>query len=211
MEYQKYNLIIHLRTASSSQIGVQYCHPFYVNENLAFVHNGNFYEFSQYFGNGQYNQLSDTQAFNEFVLKKLPNGFLQSLEIKQALENYCRESMSKIIFLESSDQIHIINEQAGYWENDIWYSNGGIENYIGYGYSGAYYYNSGDVRHKGGLITTQIFSEANRKKWQRCEMCKGYYLKEKIVDDFCGGCWTLKKLLKYCDGVKYEIYNINKR
>jgi len=188
MLWPESSFVIHLRSASSSVIGNEYCHPFYVNENLAFVHNGNFVEFQ---GDNKY---SDTQRFNEEVLKKLPNEFLHIPEIRRSLEQYCIESMSKMIFMDNIGQVIFINEQAGYWEGGIWYSNGGIENYIGYGFSGAYLYSVGDIRHKGGLITVQMFSEKRRKKWQRCEACQGWFLKEKTISGYCIGCNTLKRL-----------------
>ena len=61
----------------------------------------------------------------------------------------------------------------------------------GYGFSGAYYYNIGDVRHKGGLTSVQMMAHPHR--WKQCSVCKGYFLKARI-DDICRGCKTWLKL-----------------
>lgn len=186
------DLIIHFRTASSSYIGLNSCHPFYVNEKLAFAHNGNFFEFSKYFGKGYKDDLSDTQRFNKDILQKLPSDFLSNPGIVNLLIQYCVENQSKIIFMDNTGKVTILNKQAGIEKNGIWYSNGGIENYTGYGFSGAYYYNSGEIRHKGGLITNQHFDIESRKTWEQCKTCFGYY--KDLTDENCDGCKTYLKL-----------------
>ena len=47
---KKYSdILIHFRTASSGQISIDNCHPIFVNENLAFMENGNIWQYSNYF------------------------------------------------------------------------------------------------------------------------------------------------------------------
>ena len=53
----------------------------------------------------------------------------------------------------------IINEEMGEWSDGCWYSNGGIPGYTGYGYSGAYRYELGDVRHKGLMCGVEIVKD----------------------------------------------------
>ena len=199
MKNPKSDFVLHFRTASASDISHEACHPFYINDNLGFAHNGNLIEFAKYFGKGRNDNRSDTQAFRDQILKKFPQDFLSIPEIRDLLEQYCRESYSKMVFMDAQGKVTIINEQGGYWEDGVWYSNGGIKNYSGYGYSGAYYYNAGDVRHKGGLIGVQMFSKDRRAKWQQCKMCLGWHPKEKVIDGYCSGCRTLRRLKEIID------------
>ena len=84
----------------------------------------------------------------------------------------------------------------GEWVDGIYYSNGGIKNYTGYGYSGAYYYRPNDVRHPGGLISVRMFDEKDREKWAKCPSCQGWFRKEKM-DGVCSNCAIWLALLKF--------------
>jgi len=183
--------IIHFRTASASDIGPQFCHPHAINDGLAFVHNGNLFEFSDHFpGRSSKDGLSDTMRFNKEILKKLPDGFLENERIRSLLEDYCRDNMSKMIFLDSAGKVTILNEAAGEWRDGIFYSNYGLRDYIGYGYSGAYEYRVGDVRHKGGIPNVAMLG-GRANGWQQCEACKGWY---KELDG--AACWSCRLYLK---------------
>lgn len=192
--------VLHFRMASAAGIGDEFCHPHFVNKNLAFVHNGNFFEMSSCFGNGvrSNDKRTDSQRFNEEVLQKLPDNFLQSEPIRNALELYCQDNMSKMVFLDNQGRATIVNEQAGEWIDGCWFSNCGIPGYAGYGYSGAYDYKSEDVRHKGGLPTIQMFSEKARKNWQQCQLCLGWYLKKEVQEMHCASCQIFLNLKSFC-------------
>lgn len=185
------DIVIHFRTASSGSIDNEHCHPFFVNNNLAFVENGNLFEFSNFFKNWQ-DKKTDIQRFNEHILQLLPDNFLINHDIKQVLEEYCRRSFTKIIFMDSAGKVNIINESAGEWVDGTWYSNGGIKNYTGYGYSGAYYYNPTDIRHKGGRTNNRLFPLLRRDNWKRCSECNGYFYK--LKEYICPDCKVFKKL-----------------
>lgn len=195
------NTIFHFRTASSCGIGVEYCHPHFVNDNLAFVHNGNLFEFSSYFKGRKKDNLTDTMRFNNEILKKLPENFLENQEIFDLLNEYCINNMSKMIFMNNEGKTWILNEEAGEWKDGCWYSNKGMNNYQGYGYSGAYYYNSGDIRHKGGLPTIQFLTKEQRKHWYQCTVCGGWYHKINIgagyKNGICDSCLLLLGLKCY--------------
>ncbi len=196
-DFFDFDVVIHFRTASSGQISIDGCHPFFVNDNLAFVEQGNLYEFSDSFPGRKPDGLTDIQRFNNEVLKKLPDNFLNHFRIRKALENYCINNFVKMIFMDNLGKVTIINEQSGIWVDGVWFSNYGIDNYVGYGYSGATYYQDGDIRHKGGLITVQMFEKWRREKWSQCDKCLGYYIKADLVDGVCQGCLYLNKLMEY--------------
>ena len=102
-----------------------------------------------------------------------------------------------MIFMDNKGKVDIVNEDAGEWVDGCWYSNGGIKNYVGYGYSGAYYYNVGDVRHKGGRITNMMFPESRRKNWIKCNLCNGYFYK--LETEICEDCQIFLILKGYCN------------
>lgn len=189
------DIVIHFRTASSGNINDAACHPFFVDKNLAFVENGNLFEFSNFFAEWK-DDKTDIQRFNAHILQRLPADFLALPDARKALEEYCRANFTKMIFMDKAGKVDIINEPAGEWVLGSWYSNGGIKNYIGYGYSGAYFYNATDVRHKGGRVNERLFPEKRRKNWKKCNECKGYFYKMK--NDVCLDCAVFKNLSKYC-------------
>ena len=188
------DLVLHFRTASSGSMSFEKCHPFFVNDNLAFVENGNLFEMSNYYPGIKNDGKTDIQRLNEQVLQKFPANFLYLPEYRTALEDYCRNNFTKMIFMDRQGEVNIINEQSGYWDKGIWYSNGGIKDYPGYGFSGVYYYNQGDIRHKGGITNVNVFGEERRKNWQLCPKCLGYYRVETMTENICQGCNSLKQL-----------------
>jgi predicted glutamine amidotransferase len=111
-------IALHFRVSTAGKVNPTNCHPFHVNENLAFVHNG-------IIGRGC-KTYSDTWHFNEGILKKLPANFLQSDGIRELIAE--RITGSKLLFLDSDNVPTIINERAGHWDTEEnWFSN---ESYI---------------------------------------------------------------------------------
>lgn len=102
--------IIHFRFATSGLRTAEAAHPFFVNPTLGFCHNGIIT------GKGNLKQ-SDTQAFNEHVLQKLPPNFLEVPAIVYLLEAHAAQEHSKFVFLSASGNYRIINEPAGHWDN----------------------------------------------------------------------------------------------
>lgn len=188
---ERESVVIHFRTASSGEPSIDKTHPIWVNDDVAFVENGNLFEYSKYFGTGRWDQDTDIQKFNKEVIQKLPFNFLDIQHIRIPLEAYCIDNLSRMIFMTSWGDVEIIGEELGEWIDNAWWSNGGLSGYTGYGFSGAYYYREGDIRHKGGLISVGQFDDRN--EWQKCPSCLGYY---KDIDRICSGCWTWNDLLK---------------
>lgn len=113
----KSNFVIHLRLATSGKKDINNCHPFSVNDKLAFVHNGVFRKFD--FKNLE---PSDTQLFNQEILQNLPSDFLNTSSYVKLLTDYCKTDFSKIIFLDSNGDYTILGEDRGDWRNGIWFS-----------------------------------------------------------------------------------------
>jgi hypothetical protein len=116
-------IVLHFRISTHGKVNKTNCHPFLVNQNLGFVHNGIIC------GVGYSKDFSDTYLFNKDVLKKMPIDFLQYDAIVKLLEGFI--DYSKLIFLDKDNNSTIVNEARGVWDNGNWYSN---TTYKDYGY-----------------------------------------------------------------------------
>lgn len=137
--YQKYeeakfsnpesSFIVHFRISTHGKVNEANCHPFYVNDKLAFAHNG-------IISNApESKNFSDTVMFNESILKALPDGFIHQNHFKELIKAYIGYG-SKLAFLDINNNIHLINEKAGVWDDGIWWSNGGYKQSHYYDYGG---------------------------------------------------------------------------
>lgn len=124
MRYDNPAMIIHARLASHGVVNEANCHPFLVSDNLAVIHNGII--------RGEYARLansdpthSDTYFFVEMCLKltyKQDSRFYLDDVMKSAIESIVG-GYNKLCFLDNEGNYSIINEDKGFWLNDVWYSN----------------------------------------------------------------------------------------
>lgn len=111
------NIVIHFRIATSGNIDTKNCHPFKVNDELYFCHNG-ILDIEVPLNS----PINDTQIYNNSFLKGLPKNFVENSSIMQLIE-YSIGSRNKFVFLDVKGQFHILNESIGIWDNGAWYSN----------------------------------------------------------------------------------------
>lgn len=110
----KKDVVLHFRIATGGPINLENCHPFAVNKNLAFAHNG-------ILPIKHNEKQSDTSVFNDIVLKNLPTNFLEYEGMKTLMEGYI--GYDKITFMDSLGNITILNEAEGEWVDGLWFSN----------------------------------------------------------------------------------------
>tara|TARA_B100000131_G_scaffold48458_1_gene43045 strand:- start:3709 stop:4845 length:1137 start_codon:yes stop_codon:yes gene_type:complete len=116
---KKSDILIHARIATSGKTNIANCHPFKVDKNTVFAHNGvlDCVEPTD--------KKSDTRVFNEVVLKNLKKGFLAKDDVREFLGEII--GSDKLVFLTNNEDLdkntYIINEQNGKWEDGIWFSN----------------------------------------------------------------------------------------
>lgn len=109
-------IVLHFRIKTHGLTSVENCHPFNVNDKLAFVHNGMIDKVEIC------NVKSDTRIFNETILQQLPHDFIYNEAMISLISNYI--GYSKLIFLNNECEYLIVNEELGYWEEcGNWYSN----------------------------------------------------------------------------------------
>lgn len=182
-KYSNINIGLHFRIKTHGEVNLKNVHPFFVNKNLAFMHNGIID-----IKGGE--QVSDTIIFNEKVLKQLPDGFLTNKGITYLI----KESIgwSKLLFMDSDGYYTIINENTGNWKGANWFSNYSYLGYSAYDYGDDYYWNS----------KTQRYEQSE----DVCEFC-GKILHSEIETDegFCLDC-----LAKYNGSTCFECQTVLK-
>lgn len=122
------DVLIHFRISTHGKVDKTNCHPFLVNEELGFIHNGIIYEF------GYEKLYSDTYTLNRDVFQKLPKNFLDNDGVLNMLDVII--GSSKLVFLNIDGYGLILNEKLGVWDNDNWFSNTSyksVSRYIDYG------------------------------------------------------------------------------
>lgn len=115
--YPLATFLIHFRLATSGVDGLKNCHPFLINPDMAFAHNGILSEWSN-----ENKKKSDTHRFAVEVLQVLPKGFIDNPGATFLLEQYAGESRSKFIFLLSGGKYRIFGEKQGTWKGGSWFS-----------------------------------------------------------------------------------------
>ena len=112
-------MLIHFRIKTHGIVKEENCHPFFVNDELGFIHNG------VITSHGSDPLLSDTRDFNEKILQPLVEEFgttiINNPVMQRVLEDYI--GWSKLVFMNVDGSYKIFNEHKGVWDNDVWYSN----------------------------------------------------------------------------------------
>ena len=111
-------IVMHFRIRTHGTTDAAMTHPFVVDNNLAFAHNGVI--------SGMGDQThSDTWYFNERVIKAIRarvQNFLDIDPIKDLLES--KVGFSKLVFMDNTGKVDIINESKGDKSSDgVWFSN----------------------------------------------------------------------------------------
>jgi glutamine amidotransferase len=125
-QHQDKKVVIHFRIKTHGEINETNCHPFAVNNSLAFVHNGIIN------GLDGDKKLSDTIHFNEQILQPLVNKWGNLALFQDPMINLIenRIGYSKLIFLDRHGNHKIMNEGKGQWDDGVWYSNNSYKPYV---------------------------------------------------------------------------------
>ena len=203
-KYTESNMILHFRIKTHGNKDKTNCHPFKVNEDLVFCHNG---IISDVEGSQKY---SDTIMFNKTILRKLPNGFVYNKPTLKLMEEFI--GSSKLIFLTSKNEIVIVNEDAGEYNKKGWFSNNSWKQRNNYVWAGnTKIYNSGRsyAGYYGGRdfgsgcsdddevdCWNESFSsntETIIETAKQCKICSSYLYTQNEED--CGVCNHCRELI----------------
>ena len=131
------DMILHFRIGTHGGKTFDNIHPFLVNEDLGFVHNGIITSVPID------TTKSDTRMFNELILQELPDNFVFNEAMKELISGYIGNS--KLAFMDTWQNVVIINEQKGSWDEGVWYSNDSYLDFNDYYYPAYTKYNK---KHK---------------------------------------------------------------
>lgn len=216
-EFGKRNMLLHFRISTHGKVNETNCHPFLVNEDVGFVHNGMIHNVPTS------EEYSDTYMFNETILKRLEKDFINNSAITILLEDFIGGG-NKLIILNSNDEFLIVNEKAGHWNLGCWFSNdsyrqvnswvdfGGVKkqkgstlspySYNSWNYWGSNNYNDGydyghyyDAKHICQGCDTKLYGEREieRKLCNWCvtemeeELADSYGVSQCEADPHCDG------------------------
>lgn len=201
--------IIHFRIRTHGTTDTFNCHPFIIDNQTAFIHNG----IIRGMPDCPDKKRNDTQMFNDSILKYLPKKWWKN----KAIEYLITEAIgaSKLCLLNTKDSdIWIINESKGEWADGIWYSN---SSYKSTRYNATPYYNQGYVKHSYCKncfkeVTNNIYSK-NIKEDFCSKVCREEYIKNKNLTE------SGKKKCEHCGigtpqkwyGYKYCSYDCEKK
>ena len=175
------NIVMHFRIATSGGINERNCHPFKVNNDLYFCHNG-ILDIDVPLNS----TINDTQIFNNSFMRGLPDNFVQNDTIMNLIE-FTIGNRNKFVFMDASGQFYILNENAGTWDNGAWFSNNSYK-------SSPYQYNTGAKWHKGKKYSYPYELEKTDELMQ-CESCNEIHLKDDMVHEsyfdmmLCSDCY----------------------
>ena len=136
------DFVLHMRIATHGKIDAENCHPFRIDANTAFCHNGiirNIFVPAN-------SPLSDTALFGQQILQELPKTWLHNDAIVELVEKYL--GGNKIAVLDKKGDVWLFNENLGLWDGGIWYSNNSYKAYKPFGLAML----RGKVGSRGGQI-----------------------------------------------------------
>ena len=171
------DIILHFRIGTHGANDETNLHPFLVNDKLGFVHNGIISQTAAKLGKDD--KRSDTNLFNE-ELKRLPDNFVDNEGIMNLIKGYIGTG-SKLIFMDNLGNYRIVNEMAGHWNSENWFSN---DTY-------SYDWNDRLLEYEG------LFKEkkGKYKKYKgysiedkQCRGCMAYLLTNESKDGICIDC-----------------------
>lgn len=178
-------MLIHFRIATHGGVTIENCHPFALNNNMALIHNG------VISGYGDKEKKSDTRDFIDKVIGNISHKAWRNASFRELVGKAI--GYSKLGILDTKGNTYIINEDKGYWDDGVWYSNKSYEPKV--------------VTTKKSSATSNSdyhydwYSDKKYKSHFRCDKCNknftidGYSYYSKCPD--CGS-WS-------CDNIGYQI------
>lgn len=115
----KSTMLIHFRIATHGAVELENCHPFWLNHRMALIHNGIIT------GYGDKKDKSDTRDFIDKVIGNISWKEWKNPSYRELVGKAI--GYSKLAILDITGNYYIINEDKGYWDNGIWYSNKSYE------------------------------------------------------------------------------------
>lgn len=114
-------MLIHFRIRTHGEVSIANTQPIQVSKNCVFIHNGIIPCVPNH------KKHSDTVMYSKLVLSQFREGFQSNETIRDVIR--ASTGASKLVFLQTNGNAYIINDKAGEWIDDIWYSNWSHKSY----------------------------------------------------------------------------------
>jgi predicted glutamine amidotransferase len=129
-KFPQQTFLVHFRISTHGTVTKDNLHPFVINDNVALIHNGMVNLLDHKTGD----KRSDTNFLCEEILSHLPDGWHLSTGVHKMIAEF--GGGSKFVMLDVDNNHSFVNEKAGHWFEDNWYSNKSyvtVERYVDYG------------------------------------------------------------------------------
>lgn len=200
--------IIHFRIKTHGPINIENCHPFRIDKNHVFIHNGTIK------GMTSDKDRSDTNRFNIDYLRKLPKGWWDNEGIINMISHII--DYGKVVLMNIDGDVQICNEKKGDWVDGVWFSNTSYKktpsntssfnsrSTTSYsGYSGRGYNQDAYIGGNWKKTSTSCFKCAGCSKTMSLVYLTGYFDSGEVVA-YCHEC--NKRILKeFPQMVEYEL------
>lgn len=110
--------LVHFRIKTHGQKDLDNCHPFLIDSEHVFIHNG----VIRNVPDCPDKKKSDTRMFKELFLRKLPAGWFGNTAVHDLIEEYIG-SFSKLAIMNREGVVELYNESKGSWKEGVWFSN----------------------------------------------------------------------------------------
>ena len=112
---EDFELVIHLRNTTAGDDSLDNCHPFAMENGGYMFHNGTLFDFKSF-----KSDASDTANFAQTLNQSKYDHISDIAPLVQELAGY---TLNRLVFIDETGKIDIINEDLGIWEGNTWYSN----------------------------------------------------------------------------------------
>jgi glutamine amidotransferase len=111
------DVLLHFRKATHGKVSLENCHPFWLTDDVVFAHNGVIYL------PGDNKDESDTLAFRDKILDKLPEKWWEDPYLFDLISDYIAGSKIVLMFPDGSSKIIRETGTGAHWFAGSWFSN----------------------------------------------------------------------------------------
>jgi len=108
--------IIHLRDSTEGNVNAANCHPFTIDKDHVFAHEGSF-------SCGGRMGMSDTFCFvQDYLVPLFKKSNKAWLEKDNEIDKAVERDWGRAVILDNKGNFRIFNESKGNWQDNVWYS-----------------------------------------------------------------------------------------
>lgn len=173
-------MLIHFRIATHGNVELNNCHPFKLNNRMALIHNG----IISGYGSRTKN-ISDTRDFIEKVIGNISHKMWKNPSFRTLVGNAI--GSSKFAILDTDNNYYIINENKGFWDDGVWFSNNSYK-YKKYTSSVSNKTTNKTYNNSRVVSSTPNTTKSKFEYIMKCPHCNKEYITDSWYKDICPKC-----------------------